>query len=100
MEITMYKVIKDFKGSPDGIEVIEYKEGDKVDLVPDLADVAIKEKWVKPIAEKVTAPKVTTDPLADEIAALESAIELASTVDEADELKSQLDAKRAELAPK
>lgn len=51
----MYKVLKGFKGSPDGFTVIEYKEGQETDLVPALAEVAIKEKWVKKIKVKTQA---------------------------------------------
>lgn len=43
----MYKVLKDFKGSPDGIEVIQYVAGEEVELVESLAVVALHEKWVK-----------------------------------------------------
>lgn len=51
----MFKVLKDFKGSPDGYTVIDYAAGSKVDLVPSLADVAVKEKWVKELPPE---PKV------------------------------------------
>jgi hypothetical protein len=43
----MFKVLKDWKGSPDGFTVIEYKEGEIVDLHPTLVDVALGEKWVE-----------------------------------------------------
>lgn len=60
----MYKVLKSFKGSPDGYTVIDYSEDTEVDLVPDLAAVALKEKWVKKIAEKA-APAVPPSPTFD-----------------------------------
>lgn len=46
----MYKVLKDFKGSPDGYTVIEYHEGEVVPLPRSLAEVAIAEKWVEEVA--------------------------------------------------
>ena len=64
----MFKVLKDFKGSPDGYTVIAYAAGSKVDLVPSLADVAVKEKWVKELPPE---PKV--DPEAERRAAEEKA---------------------------
>lgn len=42
-----YEIIHGFKGSPDGFTVIEYIKGEIVELVEDLAKVALKEKWVK-----------------------------------------------------
>lgn len=44
----MYEVLKDFKGSPDGRFAVQYKSGETVELTPSLAEVALKEKWVKP----------------------------------------------------
>ncbi len=45
----MYKIIKDFPGSPDGCKVIDYKAGDTYtigsDFSADLAAVAVREKW-------------------------------------------------------
>lgn len=43
-----FNVLKDFKGSPDGHTVIEYKKGETAELEGDLAKVALEEKWVKP----------------------------------------------------
>ena len=55
----MYKVIKDFRGSPDGCRVIDYKKGQKLDIdtdfSQDLCDVALMEKWVVEIKSKKTA---------------------------------------------
>lgn len=92
----MHKILKDFKGSPDGIAVIEYKADQEVELVPDLAKVAEAEKWAKPITRK--ASLLPPDPLAEEIAALEAQIKVTTDSDKAAELQSLLDDKRAELA--
>lgn len=91
----MHKILKDFKGSPDGIAVIEYKADQEVELVPDLAKVAEAEKWAKPITRKAST---AADPMADEIAALEEQIKSETNSDKAAELKALLDDKRAELA--
>lgn len=43
-----YEILQDFKGSPDGITVIQYSKGtDDVELSDALAEVALAEKWVK-----------------------------------------------------
>lgn len=55
----MFKVLKDWKGSPDGFTVIKYKTGQIVDLHPTLVDVALGEKWVErrsDASEASTAP--------------------------------------------
>ncbi len=45
----MYKILKDFLGSPDGCRVISYKVGDVLkvgtDFSEDLAEVAVTEGW-------------------------------------------------------
>ena len=64
----MFKVLKDFKGSPDGYTVVEYAAGTEVDLAPDLAQVAVKEKWVKELPAKLKP-----DPEAERRAAEEKA---------------------------
>ena len=94
----MFKVIKSFKGSPDGMLVVEYRVGEEVDLTPDLAKVALEEKWVKTIAEKKAASQPPADPLVAEIEALAAAIAAETDPAKADELKAQLEAKQAELA--
>ncbi len=35
------------KGSPDGIQVIEYQAGQKYDLPQELADVLLREGWAE-----------------------------------------------------
>jgi hypothetical protein len=47
----MFKVLKDWKGSPDGFTVIEYKADQIVDLHPTLVGVALHEKWVEEAKE-------------------------------------------------
>ncbi len=69
----MFKILKDFKGSPDGYTVIDYVAGSKVDLVPSLAEVAVKEKWAKELPPE---PKVDLEAerrAAEEKAAAEAA---------------------------
>lgn len=62
----MYKVLKSFKGSPDGYTVIDYAKDEEVDLVPELADVALKEKWVKHLpVKKATEPAVQLEPTSE-----------------------------------
>lgn len=46
-QMPKYTILKSFKGSPDGIQVIDYTAGEEVELVESLAEVAIKEKWAK-----------------------------------------------------
>ena len=59
----MFKVLTDWKGSPDGSSVIEYKSGQIVDLHPSLVDVALQEKWVERLSgsaeayAKIVAPR-------------------------------------------
>lgn len=45
-----YVVIRDFKGSTTGMDVIQFKKDQVVDeliMGSDLIDVALKEKWIK-----------------------------------------------------
>ncbi|MCB4811691.1 cytochrome P450 [Methylovorus menthalis] len=52
----MYKVIKDFNGSPDGANVIAFKIGDSMSIQKhgeDLINVALAEKWI--VADKPPA---------------------------------------------
>lgn len=57
----MFKVLTDWKGSPDGFTVIEYKPGQIVELHPSLVDVALGEKWVEkctdPLQVSASAPR-------------------------------------------
>lgn len=45
------KVLKDFKGSPDGRYAVQYYAGEEVELSDSLAEVALAEGWAKQIAE-------------------------------------------------
>jgi hypothetical protein len=58
-----FNVLKNFKGSPDGHTVIEYKKGETAELEGDLAKVALEEKWVKPskAAEKDAKAKAEAE---------------------------------------
>lgn len=53
----MYRILKDFKGSPDGGRVVLFSAGEQIaesaDFPPDLIAVAIEEGW----AEEIKAPK-------------------------------------------
>lgn len=50
-----YKVIKSFKGSPDGRFAVDYTEGQTVPLTDSLAQVALAEGWVEAVPEQVEA---------------------------------------------
>lgn len=52
--MTKYKILKTFPGSPDGIRVITYTEGDEVEIPESLAIVALGEKWIKPATRQYT----------------------------------------------
>ena len=53
----MHTILKDFRGSPDGSQVIDYVAGTVVELAPSLAVVAVKEGWAAP---QGAAPEVAT----------------------------------------
>lgn len=59
----MYKIIKEFKGSPNGSTVIDYKEGEIVELESGLAKVALEEDW----AELIDLPVDPVDPPVDPV---------------------------------
>lgn len=42
-----YEVIRTFRGSPDGRFVVDYSQGEAVELTASLAEVAIAEGWVR-----------------------------------------------------
>jgi len=49
-----YKIIKSFPGSPDGMQTINFAEGDEVEHVQlgdELAEVALGEKWIKAMVD-------------------------------------------------
>lgn len=47
-----FKILKDFRGSPDGSTVVDYVAGTVVELTPSLAAVAVKEKWAREVSAK------------------------------------------------
>ena len=57
----MYKVIKDFMGSPDGCRVLAYEKGQEYEISTnfseDLRDVALTEGWVVEAEAKKPAKK-------------------------------------------
>lgn len=60
----MYKVIKDFQGSPDGANVIAFKVGDSMSPQKhgeELIKVALDEKWI--VGDKPSAPAKTPEQL-------------------------------------
>ena len=101
----MFKILKDFKGSPDGYTVIDYVAGSKVDLAPSLAEVAVKEKWAKelppepkadPEAERRAAEeKATSAALAERMAAIDDCEKRLAAAPDAD--KPALEAELAAL---
>lgn len=46
-----YRILNDFKGSPDGRYAVQYHAGEEVELTASLAEVALAEGWAKPVAE-------------------------------------------------
>lgn len=70
------EILQDFKGSPDGFNVIEYTKGDKLDMVKDLADVAVKEKWARPQKALSAAEKKAADEHAAKVKSLQDKIAL------------------------
>lgn len=70
----MHIILQDFKGSPNGYDVIEYKKGDEVELPASLVDVALENKWAK--AKKPAAPAKAKPAAPAEVAAQKPAEEL------------------------
>lgn len=46
------KMLKTARGSPDGININEYKSGEIYNLPDDLGNIFLKEKWAELIEEK------------------------------------------------
>lgn len=76
----MFKILKDFKGSPDGYTVIDYVAGSKVDLVPSLAEVAVKEKLAKELPPEPKVDHEAERRAAEEKAAAEAAAAKAAAI--------------------
>lgn len=57
-----YKVLKPFKYSPDGIEVISYNAGDEASINEVSATNLIKRKLIKPLKKTIeaTVPEIET----------------------------------------
>jgi hypothetical protein len=56
-----YKILENFRGSPDGCRVISYRAGEVwdagIDFSEDLAEVALSEGWAEVLKEKKPAKK-------------------------------------------
>lgn len=79
-----YDILKSFKGSPDGCHTLQYNEGDKeVELTDSLAEVALKEKWVKPSKAGEKEAKAKAKAEAERLAAEEAAAAEAAALGEA-----------------
>jgi len=103
----MFKVVKEFKGSPDGCTVIEFKVGDKMSVEKhgqDLVNAALKEKWI--VADKPQSPAKTPEQLKAEAVAkaqkkvdnLTKALEKAKTPESKAKVQQELDAANQALA--
>lgn len=59
-----YKLIKSFKGSPDGAHTIEFDkpEIEHSELGDDLAQVAMNEDWIEPIESEVILGEPEPEP--------------------------------------
>jgi len=47
-----YKILKDFKGSPNGSLVVQYTKGETVELTDSLAAAVIPEGWAEEVKPK------------------------------------------------
>lgn len=66
-----YKILKDFKGSPNGSTVVEYTKGETVELTDSLAAAVVPEGWAKEVngvTIKIDGPLVDLDNLERELA--------------------------------
>jgi|GEM_PF-1479111 len=98
----MHKILVSFKGSPDGFTVIEYTEGEEVELSDELAEVAEDEGWAEPVKEKPVKPELSAGGVArkkviqGELSALGKKLKSAADADkpaiqaEMDKLKTEL----------
>jgi len=89
-----FKVLRDFKGAPNGCVVVDYKKGDEVDLTDSLAEVALAEKWVARIKESKSTKAVAA--LQEELALLEAEYKTAPEAEKPG-IKAALEAKQAEM---
>lgn len=105
-----YEVTQPFKGSPDGHSVIAFNKGDEIEhdkLGDDLAEVALGEKWIKPVkqgkkekaAEEAAAKAAAIASVEGEIATLETELKAATAAGASLEpIETDLATKRQELA--
>ena len=56
------RMLKTMRGSPDGIQVFEYRAGQKYDLPDDLAGVFLREGWAEEDKELVLETKAEPQP--------------------------------------
>lgn len=56
-----YKIKESFKGSPDGMQVIEFTKGQEVELTGELEEVAAEEGWVVELVEEFSEPQEFDD---------------------------------------
>ena len=54
-----FHVIKSFKGSPNGWDIVEYEAGNEYELTESLAAAALSEGWAEEIGEEKTPVKAT-----------------------------------------
>jgi len=47
-----YKILKDFKGSPNGSTVVQYIKGETVELTDSLAEAVIPEGWAEEVKKE------------------------------------------------
>lgn len=93
-----YKVLKDFKGSNYGWDVVEFKAGEEgVELSDELAEIALKEKWVKRIDVKSQKQIDADRKEAERLAAEKAAAEQAEAERLAAEKQQQTEAIQAEI---
>ncbi len=59
-----FKIVKDFKGSPDGARVEQYVAGTVVELVDSLAAVAIAEGWAEFVNDAPPPAMIPPTPVA------------------------------------
>ncbi len=62
----MFKILKAFKGSPDGMQVISYTVGQEVELSVSLGKVALREGWAEDV-EKPKPSKPLEVPVVEEV---------------------------------
>jgi len=56
------RMLQTTRGSPDGIQVFEYRAGEKYDLPDDLAGVFLREGWAEEDKELVLETKAGPQP--------------------------------------